>query len=133
MTKSFFLTALIIIASSSWLYLDYLNKQETQAINEMRKEMQMSHERSVASMKKMVEFNSQAESAMVGELNKCYSDADKANFDYIADLKKSTGRKSNAIVISRADLDQAASLLEAAKQRCRKMYDFQLKMKKAIQ
>ena len=133
MSRKIFAVTLIVFASASWLYLDYMNKQEILAINEMRKEMQMSHERVVANYKVLAEYNSQFETANVNDLTVCYSEAEKANFNYISHLQKPGNNKKDTITIDKADLTKAAALLESDKERCKNIYDSKFKVKDSVQ
>jgi hypothetical protein len=132
MSKTFTAAALVVIAGGSWLYLDYLNKQETLAIIEMRKEMQLSHERVVANFKAMAVYQSQFESANVNDLTRCYSEAEKANFNYIARQRKSANNKADLITIDKVALNKAAALLESDKERCKRIYESKLQFKEAV-
>ncbi len=132
MSKRLFAIALIFISGGSWLYLDYLNKQETLAIIEMRKEMQITHERAVANFKALAAYQSQFEAANVGDLTRCYSDAEKANFNYLARQQKSGINKADLITLDKAILEKAAVLLESDKERCKRIYESKLQFKDAI-
>jgi|SRR5271169_260313 len=127
MTKTIIGVVLVFLAGGSWLYLDYLNKKETMAIEDMRKEMQISHERSVADMKEMAEMRSRVEFSMVTDLTSCYAAAEKANFDYMSHLQNPERLKPDQITITKAELDKAAMMLESDKEKCQQTYDSRVK------
>lgn len=127
MSKTIVAAVLIILAGGSWLYLDYLNNKETAAVEEMRKEMQISHARAVADMKELVEMRTRIELSMVTDLTSCYAAAERANFDYLSHLQNPDIHKRDQISISKADIDQAAMTLESDKEKCQKTYDLRAK------
>jgi hypothetical protein len=132
MSRTFFATIVVLIAGGSWLYLDYLNRQETLAIKEIRKEMQISHERAIANFKALALYQSQFESANVIDLTRCYSDAEKANFNYILHHQKSENNQAKLITIDAIILEKAAALLESDKAHCKRIYEAKLQFGSAV-
>lgn len=127
MTKTIIAVFLILLTGASWFYLDYLNKKETLAVEELRKEMEKSHLTYVQATREREQMRSRVESDMVTDLNSCYAAAEKANFDYISHLQKPDRLKPDQISLTKADLDNAATMLESDKEKCKKTYEFRTK------
>jgi len=74
-------------------------------------------------MKALMENRSRLESAIVSDLNSCYAAAEKTNYEYIANLRKPTNKKSELITISKTELNKAATTLESDRKKCQQTYE----------
>jgi hypothetical protein len=115
--KIIFGVVLILLAGSGWLYLDYLNKQNQLAAEEMHKAM--------------VEARAQAkarfETQLRTDLSFCQEAAERAKKDYIEQNQKPVPRKPGEFAAPQIILDEAANKQAAANAQCQQAYDTHLK------
>jgi len=110
---------LIALTGGAWVYLDYLNKQEQVAAEEMRKDMEKARARAVA--------KGRYESEIFNELASCRDAAKKANHDYIGQHERPVrGKPGQVIPAPKAVMDDAVKMLEAAYVDCQHTYDARL-------
>ncbi len=107
---------LILLTGGTWIYLDYLNKQEQAAAEEMRKDMERARARAVA--------KERYESQLFNELASCREAAKTANHDYLAQHEKPVrGKPGQTSAPPKAVMDEAVKMLEAAYVECQRTYD----------
>lgn len=120
MSKGIIAVVLILLTGGSWVYLDYLNKQEQAAAEQMRKEMEQARARAVA--------RERFESELFNQLSSCRQAAETANHDYLAQHEKPVrGKPGRAGAPPKAVMDDAVKMLEAAYVECQRTYDTGLK------
>lgn len=105
---------LILLAAGAWFYLDMRNKQEIQAAEDARKEMDMLRARAKAA----ADAKSKFEAQILADLNSCKEQAAKAKEDFLAQPRKKSQQKA-----AQAEADKT---LDAANATCQSTYDSRL-------
>lgn len=127
MVKKIVAVVLIVLTAGSWFYLDYLNKQQLQEAEELRKSMEQARAVALAKAKAAAEAKAKFEAAILADLNACKATAEKAKEDFLAQNQKPVRRKPGQFTIPQAAQDEAAKTLEAANAACQATYDSRLK------
>jgi pantothenate synthetase len=122
MLKKVVAVVLIVLAGGTWAYLDYLNKQELQAAEELRKSMEQSRAQARARMEAKAKFETQ----IAADLTACKASAEQANADFITKNQQPVRRKPGQFTIPPAVADEAAKTLEAANAACQQTYNTRL-------
>ncbi|MBU1427090.1 MAG: hypothetical protein KKH12_06690 [Gammaproteobacteria bacterium] len=127
MLKKIVAAVLIVLASGTWGYLDYLNKQEIKEAAELRAAMEQARAEALARAKAAAEARAAFESAILAELATCKATAEKANEDFLIQHQKPVRRKRGQFTIPKAAMDEAAKTLEDANAACQTNYDTRFK------
>jgi hypothetical protein len=126
MLKNIVAAVLIVLAAGTWGYLDYLNKQELKAAEEMRIAMEEARAQAAARAKAAAEARAQFEALIQTDLTTCKAAAEQAKADFVTKNQKPVRRKPGQFTISQAVADEAESLLESANAACQTTYDARL-------
>lgn len=126
MLKKIVAAVLIVLAAGTWGYLDYLNKQEIKAAEEMRVAMEQARAQAMARAKAAAEARARFEAALLAELTTCKAAAEQAKADFIIQNQKPVRRKPGQFTLSPAAADEAAKMLENANAACQATYDSRL-------
>lgn len=127
MLKKVIAVVLIVLAGGGWFYLDYRNKQEIQAAEEMRRSMEQARAQALARAKALAEEKAKFEAQIMADLTACKATAEKAKEDFLEANKKPVRRKPGQFTIPQAAQDEAAKTLDAANAACQQTYDTRLK------
>lgn len=127
MIKKVIAAVLIVLAAGGWFYLDYRNKQEIQAAEELRKSLEQARAVAAAKAKAQAEAKAKFEAQIMADLTACKATAEKAKEDFLDAHKKPVKRKPGQFTIPQAAQDEAAKNLEAANATCQETYDTRLK------
>lgn len=128
MLKKIVAAVLIVLASGTWGYLDYLNKQEIKEAAELRIAMEQARAQAAARAKAAAEEARAAfESAILAELATCKATAEMANADFLIQHQKPVRRKRGQFTIPKAAMDEAAKTLEDANAACQTTYETRFK------
>ena len=127
MLKKIIAIVLIVLAGGTWGYLDYLNKQEIQAAEELRQAMAQARAQALARAKAAAEARAKFEATILADLAACKATAEKAKEDYLEANKKPVRRKPVQFTVPQAAQNEAARTLEAANAACQTAYDTHLK------
>ena len=119
MVKKIVAIVLIVLTGGAWIYLDYENKQEIQAAEEMRKAMAEMRAQAQARAAAKAKFEGQIQA----ELTTCKATADKSKEDFVIAHQKPVKHKSGQFTISQADMDEATKAFDAANAACQSTYD----------
>lgn len=122
MLKKVVAIILIVAAGGTWVYLDYLNKQEILAAEEMRKSMELAR----AQAKARAEAQAKFEALILSDLATCKATAEKAKEDFLEANKKPVKRKRGQFTVPAAAQEEANKTLEAAGAVCQVTYDTRL-------
>jgi hypothetical protein len=127
MLKKIVAVVLIALAAGTWGYLDYLNKQELQAAEEMRVAMAQARAQALARAKAAAEAKAKFETTILADLTACKATAEKAKEDFLTQNQKPVRRKPGQFTIPQAAMDEAAKTLETANAACQSTYDTRLR------
>jgi alkyl sulfatase BDS1-like metallo-beta-lactamase superfamily hydrolase len=122
MLKKVVATVLIVLASGTWAYLDYLNKLEIQAAEELRISMQQARAQAQARAEAKAKFEAQ----IIADLAACRATAEKAKEDFLEANKKPVRRKPGQFTVPVAAQEEADKSLEAASSACQATYNNRL-------
>ena len=123
MLKKIVAAVLIVLASGTWGYLDYLNKQELKAAEEMRVSMEQARAKAQARARAAAEARAQFEATIQADLTACKATAEKNKEDFLEANKKPVRRKPGQFTIPAAAQDEANKTLEAANAACQATYN----------
>jgi uncharacterized iron-regulated protein len=126
MLKKIVAVVLIVLSAGTWGYLDYLNKQELQAAEEMRVAMAQARAQALTRAKAAAEAKAKFEAMILADLTACKATAEKAKDDFLAQNRKPVRRKPGQFTIPQAAMDEAAKALETANSACQSTYDSRL-------
>ena len=127
MLKKIVAVVLIVLAAGTWGYLDYLNRLELQAAEELRQSLVQAHAQAMARAKAAAEAKAKFEAQMLAELTACKVSAEKSKEDFLKQNHKPVHRKPGQFTIPKTAQDEAARALEAANSACQTNYDTRLK------
>ncbi len=127
MVKKVVAVVLIVLSAGAWFYLDYLNKQELKAAEELRQAMAQARAQAMAKAKALAEARAKFEAQIAADLTACKATAEKAKEDFLEANKKPVPRKKGQFAVPQAAQDEAAKNLEAANAACQSTYDTRLK------
>ena len=123
MLKKIVAIVLILATSSAWLYLDYQNKQELLAAEEMRKAMDQMRAQAQARLAAKAKFEAQ----ILADLTACKATASKAKDDFLVAHQQPVRHKAGQFTVPKAASDEAENTLQAANAACQTAYDTRLK------
>lgn len=123
MIKKIAAGVLILAAGGAWGYLDYMNKQELLAAEEMHRQMDEARAQAKARADKLAKFEAQ----LTADLTACKTTAEQAKTDFITKNQKPVKRKPGQFTIPPAVADEAAKTLETANAACQATYDTRMK------
>lgn len=126
MVKKIVALVLILVTGGAWVYLDYQNKQEIAAAEEMRRAMEQARMQAAARAKAVAEAKAKFEATIAAELTACKEAAGKAHADFLEANKKPVPRKKGQFAVPKAAQDEADKTLEAANTTCQTTYDSRL-------
>jgi pantothenate synthetase len=106
--------ALILLTGGSWFVLDYMNKQEQLAAQEMHRAMEQAR----AQAKARAETRAKFEAQIQGELANCLAAAEKAKNDYVTLNQKPVHRKPGQFTIPEAVAAEAEKMQANANASC---------------
>ena len=127
MLKKIVAAVLIVLAAGTWGYLDYLNKQELKAAEEMRASMEQARAQAQARARAAAETRAKFEATILADLASCKAAAEKAKEDFLESNKKPVRRKPGQFTVPAAAQEEADKTLEAANAACQTNYDTRLK------
>ncbi len=127
MVKKVIALVLVILAAGGWFYLDYRNKQEIAAAEELRRAMEQARLQAAARAKALAEARAKFETQITADLTACKAAAEKAKEDFLEAHKQPVKRKRGQFAIPQAAQDEAAKTLDAANAACQETYDTRLK------
>lgn len=126
MVKKIVAVVLIVLAAGTWGYLDYLNKQELKAAEEMRVAMAQARAQAMARAKAAAEARAKFEATILADLTACKATAEQAKEDFLTKNQKPVRHKPGQFTIPPAVMDEAAKTLETANAACQSTYDTRL-------
>ncbi len=127
MLKKIVAVVLIVLTGGTWIYLDYLNKQELKEAEEMRQAMIQARAQAMARAKAAEEAKAKFEATLSAELTSCKAAAEKAKEDFLEAHKKPVRRKPGQFTVPQTAQDEANKAQEAANAACQATYDTRLK------
>lgn len=123
MLKKIVAVVLIVLASGTWAYLDYLNKQEIKAAEALRQEMAQARAQAMARAKAAEEAKSKFEATIIADLNACKAAAIQSKQNFLEANKIPVRRKPGQFTVSQSVQQEADKTLEAAEAACQMAYD----------
>ena len=123
MLKKIIAVVLILATSGAWVYLDYQNKQELMAAEEMRKAMDQMRAQAQARAAIKAKFETQ----ILADLTTCKATATKAKEDFLTAHQQPVRRKPGQFTIAKVVSDEAENTLQAANAACQTTYDTRMK------
>lgn len=126
MVKKIVALLLIVVAGGGWFYLDYQNKQEIKAAEELRQAMIQARAQAAAREKAAAEAKAKFEATIMAELTACKESAEKAKTDFLEANKKPVKRKPGQFTVAPAVQTEADKTQEAANATCQATYDTRL-------
>lgn len=126
MVKKIVALVLVIVTGGAWAYLDYQNKLEIQAAEQLRAEMAKARAEAAARAKAAAEMKAKFEAEIQAQLTSCQADAEKAKTDFLEANKKPVPRKKGQFAVSKEAEAQAAAKLEADNAACKATHNARL-------
>ena len=126
MLKKIVAAVLIVLAAGTWGYLDYLNKQEIKAAEELRAAMAQARAQAMERAKAIAEARAKLETILLADLSTCKAAAEQAKADFVFQNQKPVRRKPGQFTLSPAAADEAAKMLESANAACQSTNDTRL-------
>lgn len=126
MVKKVIAIVLIVLSAGAWFYLDYLNKQELQAAEEMRQAMERARVEAAAKAKAAAEARAKFEADLKAELATCQAAAEKTKADYLTANSKPVPKKPGQFVIPKGVQEEADKKLAEDNAACQQAYDTKL-------
>ncbi|MBI5890464.1 MAG: hypothetical protein HZB47_07280 [Nitrosomonadales bacterium] len=126
MLKKIIALVLIVLAGGTWVYLDYLNKQELKAAEEVRQAMAQARAQAQARAKAAEEAKAKFEAQLLVDLTTCKATAEQAKVDFLDANKKPVRRKPGQFTVPAAVQAEADKTLETANAACQATYDMHL-------
>lgn len=127
MLKKIVAIVLIMLAAGTWGYLDYLNKQQIQEAEELRRSMEQARAQALARAQAAAEAKAKFEATILADLTTCKATAEKTKEDFLEANKKPVRRKRGQFTVPAAAQDEADKTQEAANAACQTNYDKRLK------
>jgi hypothetical protein len=127
MLKKIVAAVLIVLSSGTWVYLDYLNKQEIQAAEELRQSMIQARAQAMARAKAAAEAKAKFEAGLLADLTTCKASAEKTKEDFLTQNQKPVRRKPGQFTVSAAVQAEADKTQETANAACQTTYDTRIK------
>jgi hypothetical protein len=126
MLKKIVAAVLIVLAAGTWGYLDYLNKQEIKAAEEMRAAMAQARAQAAERAKAIAEARAKFETILLADLTTCKAAAEQAKANFVFQNQKPLRRKPGQFTLSPTAADEAAKMLESANAACQATYNTRL-------
>lgn len=126
MVKKIIALILVLVTGGAWAYLDYQNKLEIQAAEQLRAEMAKARAEAAKRAKAAAEARARFEAEIQAQLASCQADAVKAKTDFLEASKKPVPRKKGQFAVSKEAEAQAATKLEADNAACKAAHDGRL-------
>ena len=123
MLKKIVAVVLILATSGAWFYLDYQNKQELLAAEEMRKAMEQMRAQAQA----RVAARAKLEAQILADFTTCKDTATKAKEEFLTAHQQPVRRKPGQFTVPQAASDEAEKTLQAGTAACQTAYDKRLK------
>ena len=123
MLKKVAAVVLILLAGGAWLYLDYMNKQEIKAAEELHRAMDQARAEAKARADAIVKLQSQLQT----DLTNCQAAAEQTKNEYVAKNQQPVRRKPGQFTIPQAVADEAAKMLGEANAACQQTYETRLR------
>jgi type II secretory pathway pseudopilin PulG len=127
MLKKIVAIVLIVLSAGTWGYLDYLNKQQIQEAEDLRRSMEQARAQALARAKAVAEAKAKFEATILADLTTCKATAEKAKEDFLEANKKPVRRKPGQFTVPAAAQEEANKTLETANAACQTNYDTRLK------
>lgn len=127
MLKKIVAAVLIVLAAGTWGYLDYLNKLELKAAEELHQSMIQARAQALAKAKAAAEAKAKFEAEILADLATCKASAEKAKVDFLEANKKPVRRKPGQFTVPASAQEAANKSQEAANAACQTNYDARLK------
>jgi hypothetical protein len=127
MLKKIIAVVLIVLTGGGWIYLDYLNKQQIQEAEELRRSMEQARVQALAKAKALAEARAKFEAQILSDLTACKATAEKTKEDFLETNKKPVKRKPGQFTVPAAAQEEANKAQEAAITACQTNYDTRLK------
>jgi hypothetical protein len=127
MLKKIIAIVLIVLSAGTWGYLDYLNKQQIQEAEDLRRSMEQARAQALARAKAVAEAKAKFEATILADLTTCKATAEKAKEDFLEANKKPVRRKPGQFTVPAAAQEEANKTLESANAACQTNYDARLK------
>lgn len=126
MVKKIVALLLILATSGGWFYLDYQNKLEIQAAEELRQAMIEARAQAAAREKAAIEAKANFEATIMAELTACKESAATAKSNFLEANKKPIKRKPGQFTVPPAIQTEADLTQESANAACQTTYDSRL-------
>lgn len=126
MIKKIVGVVLIVLCAGAWFYLDYLNKQELQAAEEMRQAMAKARAEALAKAQAMAQARAKFEADIRAELAACMANADKAKNDYLTANSKPIPKKPGQFIVPKGVQEEADKMLATGNAACQQTFDTRL-------
>lgn len=126
MIKKIIGVVLIVLCAGAWFYLDYLNKQELKAAEEMRQAMVQARAQAQEKVQALALAKAKFETDIRAELTTCQANAEKAKTDYISANSKPVPKKPGQFTVPQKVQDEAAKILATDNAGCQRVYDAHL-------
>lgn len=131
MIKKIIALVIVLLASASWLLLDYFNKQELISAEQMRQGVTQARveaqKRSEEELRVKAQAKAYFEKQLSVNLASCQETANKAQQHYMGLIQQVVPRKAGKPVITKAVADEAENIIVNAKAECQQVYDARLK------
>ena len=127
MLKKIVAIVLIVLSAGTWGYLDYLNKQQIQEAEDLRRSMEQARAQALARAKAVAEAKAKFEATILADLTTCKATAEKAKEDFLEANKKPVRRKPGQFTVPTTAQEEANKTLEASNAACQTNYDTRLK------
>jgi hypothetical protein len=126
MVKAVIAVLLIVLSGGTWLYLDYQNKLELKAAQEMRRAIAEARAEALARAQAAAQARANFEALILADLNTCKATAEKAKEDFLIQNQKPIRHKRGQFGVTQAIMDQATSTFDAATAACQATYNTRL-------
>jgi hypothetical protein len=126
MLKKIIAGVLIVLASGTWGYLDYLNKQEIKEAEEMRVAMAQARAKAQERAKAAADARARFEITLLADLTTCKAAAEQTKADFVLKNQTPVRRKPGQFTLPPAAAAEADRLLESANSTCQATYDSRL-------
>ncbi len=123
MLKIIVAVVLLVSAGTGWFYLDYLNKQEQIAAQELRLSVEKNRAQAAAAEQARLAAKLALETKLNTELKTCLDVAQQANTDFLAANQKPVPRKAGQFTVPQLALDSAAQTLAASSAECQLKFE----------
>ncbi len=126
MLKIIVAVVLLVSAGSGWFYLDYLNKQEQIAAQELRLSVEKNRAQAAAAEQARLAAKLAFETKLNTELKTCLDATQQANTDFLTANQKPVPRKAGQFSVPQLALDSAAQTLATSTADCQLKFEQEL-------